>query len=103
MVASMHGHKEIVNILIQQRADLNLRDLVSGTSCPRNVHHLSSLLSLQSSQNKWNAVMKAADKGNTEVVSVLIEHGADVTAFDNVRKPPVCLSFASMTDVHWSS
>ena len=62
MVASMHGHLDIVKLLVQRQADINMRDL-----------------------NQWNCLMKAADKGNTEVVIFLIQNGAEVAASDNVR------------------
>lgn len=93
MVASMHGHVDIVNILIREKSDVNIRDVVSIfvlIACGVTFSDLCCPLCLQ---NMWNALMKAADKGNTDVVRILLENEADVLAHDNVSASPPIVPF----------
>jgi ankyrin repeat protein len=57
--ASLHGQKEIVELLILEGADLNARDNQGDT-----------------------ALMHAALKGHLEIVEILVSNGADISAKD---------------------
>ena len=58
--ASFEGQKDIVELLILERADLNAQDIQGDT-----------------------ALMNAAIKGHIEIVELLISNGADVSVKDN--------------------
>lgn len=69
MVASMQGYTEIINLLLDNGADINQQD-----------------------HNKWNALMKAAHKGHADVVACLLDRGADYTLTDNNGCTPLIIA-----------
>ncbi len=69
MIASMHGYIEMINLLLDNGADINHQDRIN-----------------------WNALMKAADKGHADVVARLLERGADYTITDNNGFNPLTLA-----------
>ncbi len=62
--------------------------LLFETSCPYVVRicFTYDFCSSFCFQNNWTALLKAADKGHTEIVNLLLNNGADVNHGDNVRK-----------------
>ncbi len=58
MVAAEKGHQDVVKVLVEEGADLNLKDQVFGKT----------------------ALMRAAEKGNAGAVKALIQGKADLNA-----------------------
>jgi len=73
-VASRHGHAEVVSLLLQHNADVNLRYTTFGDWTP--LHFASAL-------------------GHANVVQLLLEHGADINTQNIYHATP--LSFASQS------
>ena len=71
-LASRGGHVEIVKLLIQRKADVNICNQVYL----RIVLDSSNLLSAL--QNGCSPVCAASEKGHTEVVDLLVSAGADI-------------------------
>jgi ankyrin repeat protein len=65
MVASSKGKREIVKLLIENGADLNIRDEGKGSSKRQNFEG-------------WTALHYAADADQDQVVKILVQNGADV-------------------------
>ena len=74
MVASLNGHAEIVKLLADNGAELNLK-----------------------SNDGSSALIFASQNGNAEVVKVLLEKGADPGLKDN--KDKTALDYAGNPDV----
>ena len=82
MSASRRGDVEIVASLITARIDVNIRDSV------RYTQYLLFWVSLHMSvitQNGTSALMMAARWGRTEVVSLLLEAGANIHIQNEVK------------------
>ena len=82
MSASREGYVEIVTLLITARIDVNITDSV------RYTQYLLFRVSLHMSvitQNGNSALMMAARKGRTEVVSLLLEAGANIHIQNKVK------------------
>ena len=82
MSASREGYVEIVTLLITVGVDVNIRDSV------RYTQYFLFCVSLHMSvitQNGNSALMMAARKGRTEVVSLLLKAGANIHIQNNVR------------------
>ena len=82
MSASERGDVEIVTSLITAGLDVNIRDSV------RYTQYLLFCVSLHMSvitQNGNSPLMKAARKGSTEVVSQLLEAGANIHIQNKVK------------------
>ena len=73
--ASYNGHTEVVNLLIEKGADINVKDTSRGAT---PLHY-------------------ASENGHTEVVNLLIEKGADIHVKDNSGNTPV--HYARSTEV----
>ena len=71
-VASRGGHVEIVKLLTQRKANVNICKLVYLTIVLDSSNVLSAL------QNGYSPVCAASEKGHTEVVDLLINRGADI-------------------------
>jgi hypothetical protein len=71
-VASSNGHAEVVYLLLQRNADVNIR----------HTNHF-----------KWTPLHFASRNGHAKVVPLLLEHGADINAQSTSHSAP--LKFAS--------
>ena len=58
-VASAHGHDDVVHLLLQHNAEVNVRCTSGG---------------------RWTPLLSASRFGHANAVQLLLEHGADVTA-----------------------
>ena len=100
-VASQNGHVEVVNILLQNRAHVNVQKEVSLTflhTTDRAVKlkaiyvsqknmTLTSLSDLMFifGQDKWTPLIVASHNGHVDVVNVLLQHGASVCLQNKVK------------------
>lgn len=96
ILASNQGHTEIVDLLLQHGADLRKINPVNGSDAllaavmGGNAGCVRRLLEAGADPNKsYNGktgmlplLVLAADKGNAEIVRLLVEHQADVTVTD---------------------
>ena len=89
--ASVNGYKEIVEVLIQNGADVNAKDIDNRTALMRasynNYNEIVELLlqngadvNVKDIDSRTTALMEASLRGNKEVMEVLIQNGADVNA-----------------------
>ena len=92
LLAGEHGHKEIVAYLLNEGANTTVVSsegdtlLLKAISSERVdlVKWLFNETSLiESNRRGWNAFLMAAHKGNKELVSWLLEQGADIEVRDN--------------------
>jgi hypothetical protein len=72
-VASSDGHAEVVYLLLQRNADVDIRDNTDGL--------------------KWTPLHFASRDGHAKVVALLLDHGADINAQSTRHSTP--LKFAS--------
>jgi hypothetical protein len=72
-VASSKGHAEVVYLLLQRNADVNIRDNTDDW--------------------KWTPLHFASGDGHAKVVALLLDHGADINAQSTRHSTP--LKFAS--------
>ena len=101
MMVAVRGHTHTVKALARARADLNIQDEVSCSSCSTTVvciaachyqHCSESLCPLFTvhtciilpPQDGHTALMRAALEGRSETVSVLVQLGADLNVQDKV-------------------
>ena len=91
IVASYEGHTKVVTALLNSEHDIvNAQTLHSGrtalsSACQYGDYDTASALlkakadpNLQTKQNKWTPLTIAAKKGHTNIVQLLLEHGADI-------------------------
>ena len=95
MLASMNGHVEIVNMLLQHGATVDLQKLVC-----KYIHHkfhypVSCVCLFRypcvSSQNGASSLILASQNGHMEVVDKLLQQGARVDLKDQVITTPTCV------------
>ena len=70
-VASSNGHAEVVYLLLQRNANVNIR----STNC-----------------YKWTPLHFASENGHAKVVPLLLEHGADINAQSTLHNTPLKLA-----------
>ena len=97
MCASTEGHAEIVKVLAETKADLNITDQVNLM-----INYLLTVFTMDvdynicfifiSLQNGDTALINAAMKGHTSTVKILVNHGA---AVDIQNKVAVVLLYSS--------
>jgi len=71
-VASSNGHAEVVYLLLQRNADVNIRDNTDDW--------------------KWTPLHFASSRGHAKVVALLLEHGADINAQSTQHSTPLQLA-----------
>ena len=84
MSASSRGHTAIVKVLAEAKADPNITDKVKlhyNHYCI--VYELIKTISLQ---NGNTALIFTASRGSTDIVNILMDHGADVHIRNKVYK-----------------
>ena len=90
-MTSENGHVEVVNILLQNGAHVDIQDEVKV--CIRSTDRALKLKALYVSQehdcdcdvfffimvqNRWTPLMIASQNGHVDVVNVLLQHGSSV-------------------------
>ena len=103
MSASKNGHKEVIELLLENGADINSRGMYGqgalNVEPPRAIRKWSSCSwivepTLMPQTNTYQtALMCASLKGHTEVVETLLASGADINV--KTRKGFTALSLAS--------
>lgn len=82
-VATVKGHFDCVEWLLQTGADVNQRDVRAST--PRTIHRSSSVaLVLQS--DGFSALQEAAFRGHEDIARLLLRWGADKSFVNAVRR-----------------
>ena len=77
---ALNGTKEIVSLLLENSAQIDACDDV----CPHNHFHSVSINHSQFVQYMMTPLHCAASNGHKEVVSVLLENGAQIDTQDDV-------------------
>ena len=78
MLASSNGYKEIVKVLAEAKADPNITDKVK-------LHYTHYYNIIVQTRSRWcvllqdgnTAFIRAASKGYTDIVNILVEYGAE--------------------------
>ena len=78
MYASLLGHSEIVESLLTAGALVNTSNFSDYSSLHQPLNQMQSLLEPQDRDIPGTALDKAVIRGNTEIVCLLLEHGAKV-------------------------
>ncbi|XP_046551064.1 ankyrin repeat domain-containing protein 17-like [Haliotis rubra] len=95
MAAGERGHKEVVELFVEHGANLLLHDRKGNNvlhhACNRGhldvVKYVLSLNSLDINSRGWERrtpVMVAAESGHTDVVALLVKHGANLRVTDRL-------------------
>ncbi|KAJ6093116.1 hypothetical protein N7486_008405 [Penicillium sp. IBT 16267x] len=91
-VAAQNGHKEIVELLLENNADINARSRVgdfpsfSGSAI---FSHSAIVNSRSLRQNGRTALYAACAQGQEKMVRLLLDNGADVTLCNNGNNYPI--------------
>ncbi|XCN71444.1 MAG: ankyrin repeat domain-containing protein [Candidatus Electrothrix aestuarii] len=98
ILAAQRGHTDLVKLLIENKANINIKNLYSYTpliAAAENGHHdiIQLLLEAGADINAINvegnsALIKSTENGDTESVKLLIDHGADPNIRNKVIKMP---------------
>ncbi|XP_048244335.1 uncharacterized protein LOC124130838 isoform X3 [Haliotis rufescens] len=101
MKAVFHGHQDVVDLLVQHKADLTLVD-TSGDSllhlaCQGGntamVQHVLSPSNINSrGRQGYTPVMKAVFHGHQDVVELLVQHKADLTLLTDSNEDIECVA-----------
>ena len=87
MEACKVGNSEVVHLLLEHGADINLANDVNDYGCP-GCNVLTPCI-----QENWNALMEAVEYGNIDVVDILLTRGAHPNMQDNVSQIAFSCSF----------
>lgn len=101
--AVMESHIDIVRILLEYNADINLSEevgsLVALAACNSDWDIVKLLVSNHADINRMyeglTALHYAAKKGNAELVEFLLENGADINCQENEKDGPTALHLAN--------
>ena len=85
MEASYRGFTEIVKVLAEAKADPNITDAVNLHYTHYCIVQIRSRLCI-SLQHGNTALIMAASKGHTDIVKILVEHGADIHIINKVSE-----------------
>ena len=81
MLATQRGFREIVKMLVEKKADLNLTDMVGLCLHVWIMYHCS--LCVQTAGQ--SALFIAAKEGHVKIAKILVSGGADVDLKDKVH------------------
>ena len=81
MLATQRGHKEVVKVLLEKKANPNITDVVGLCLHVWVIYYCS--LCVQTTG--WTALHFAAKQDSVEISQMLVEGGADVEIKDKVR------------------
>ena len=87
MLASSRSHTEIVRLLAEAKADPNITNKVKL----HYTHYCYCIVQIRSGscislQDGDTALILAAREGRTDIVKILVEHGADIHIINNVSE-----------------
>ena len=89
MISSRRGHSRVVQLLLQNGADVNSQGITGWTALiaasGRHIEPINLLLKYNANPNLqmesgWNALMEASEKGQYEIAEQLLLHKADPNA-----------------------
>ena len=80
MLATQHGHKDIIKVLVEKKANPNNTDVVGLCLHVWIMYHCS----LRVQNTGWTALYFAAKVGDVETLRILLEGGANVEIKDKV-------------------
>ena len=81
MLASSRGHTAIVKVLAEAKADPNITDKVK-----LHYTHYCIVYELIKTMHVIHRMVFAASRGSTNIVNILVDHGADVHIRNKVYK-----------------
>ena len=90
MLTSQNGHVDMVDMLLQHQATVDLQNKVVLTGPYKLYNNYNDLVTFIMCQNGWSSLMLGSESGHVEVVDKLLQHGARVNL-----QSKVCRSFAS--------
>ena len=85
MWASSRGYTEIVKVLAEAKADLNITDEVKVHYTHYYVAQIRSILCI-SLQDGDTALIWSASEGHTDLVKILVDHHADMDIRNKVSE-----------------
>ena len=80
MVATQRGHKDVVNALVEKKANPNITDKVGLCLHVLIMYHCSLCVQMTGR----SALFFAAEEGNIKITKILVSGGADVDLKDKV-------------------
>jgi len=106
-IACRNGHKELVELLIKEGADINANGQPLHAAAWEGHKDIVELL-LDSGadvdaikgKNRWTPLHSACNRGNVEVAEVLIVNGADVNALSGYDSTPM---YEAFWNKHWDT
>ena len=91
IISSRKGNLTISEILICAGANIECRDKVGFSYFQYLWNEYNEYNILRDGQNDATPLMLAADCGHSDVINLLLDHGAAIEAEDNVRLDAFCL------------
>lgn len=110
--AALQGHLDIVRLLLEAGADVNvadrgLHDIASRLGSENDKPPQFTVMTLQEDgtlapgeTSKRTTIHYAAEAGHMEIVDALIAAGADVSALDSDSKTPIRLANGTLLKLH---
>ena len=76
MLATQRGHKEVIKVLVERKANPNITEVVGLCLYVWIMYHCSLYMYLQTTG--WTALHFSAEVGDVETLRILLEGGANV-------------------------